>query len=977
MVATYSSMTPSSPSLSPDCPDAVLLTASRAGDLAAFALLVERYQDVVCAIAYNYVGDRAASEDIAQDAFLALWSAIVKIREPDKVRAWLCNTARNLAKTRGRRRRHETLADDHDTAAADNPYDTLADQQERSLVWAALERVPPSYREPLVLYYRDGNSVERVAAMLGLSVEAAQKRLVRGREELRGEVERVERHLPRTRTRAGFATAVLAALVAKRGDAAAATHTAVWWVIALIGAILVGGTLWVVRRGGTASIRQRAVAAQTESPKRAPSAVPLARPASVVESSPPSETGTLRIEGLVVDSNDQPVAGATVVVASNPPRIVTCEDDGSFVVERLLPRTYRFVANAGAVSSQPVSVLATEETEPVILRLRRGWSLDVTVLEERTGKPVPGATVTIAGRDRVSDDHGKARIDGIVAPSLLAVRAPQFGSSFEFIRMTADDAAVHRTIYLDIAHRASGIVRGPDGTPVASATVAAVDRNGVAIESVQTDLAGRWQHDELTAETYTFVATVADIGTSRSRPVDLTGVEAMTGIELAIEADTLVVGHVVDLAGHPVSAATVELFDGDITHRVTASSDRDGRFTIHGPAAGKIEIFASRYPAASKIETRELTRGVRPNEITLTIAPHLIRGVVKIGDEPAAGVQVGAVGTQIADGLFRHLIPRAEDVTNSRGEFVLGPLPEGDYVLRTSRPGFEATELAQLTTPARTGDDHVTIALPVTGRLIGEVVRADGHPIDDVSFTISTFAAGLAFSTPTPLATAQFQIERLTDGTYVIGLSGPGVERKLVENVVIHAGQTTDVGTIRLDTGRTVTGRVIDRDGKGVPNARVIVGRSLRSGLVNTALAIQTGAQVVRSDAGGRFRVAGLDSNPETDIALAVTPVGRSAPIQTGATEGAELVLVVEPTGKLTGTVSIAGKPAIHATVTVSMPGVSEFTRTNDTGSYSFPRLGAGDYCVEVATDLIAEPAGKTCPVAVSSGGNTVRDLAY
>ena len=50
--------------------DEALVKAARGGDRGAFGLLVQRYQDVICAIAYSRVGDIEAAHDIAQDALL-------------------------------------------------------------------------------------------------------------------------------------------------------------------------------------------------------------------------------------------------------------------------------------------------------------------------------------------------------------------------------------------------------------------------------------------------------------------------------------------------------------------------------------------------------------------------------------------------------------------------------------------------------------------------------------------------------------------------------------------------------------------------------------------------------------------------------------------------------------------------------------------------------------------------------------------
>jgi DNA-directed RNA polymerase specialized sigma24 family protein len=64
--------------------DAELLEASRRGERDAFAALIERYQGVVCAVSYSRTGDRALSEDVAQDTFIAAWRQLGQIREPPR-----------------------------------------------------------------------------------------------------------------------------------------------------------------------------------------------------------------------------------------------------------------------------------------------------------------------------------------------------------------------------------------------------------------------------------------------------------------------------------------------------------------------------------------------------------------------------------------------------------------------------------------------------------------------------------------------------------------------------------------------------------------------------------------------------------------------------------------------------------------------------------------------------------------------------
>src|SRR5688572_30705401 len=83
--------------------DVALVNRSRAGDRDAFGELVTRYQSLVCSITYSATGSLATSEDIAQETFLAAWQQLASLREPAKLRSWLCGIARNLANNTLRR----------------------------------------------------------------------------------------------------------------------------------------------------------------------------------------------------------------------------------------------------------------------------------------------------------------------------------------------------------------------------------------------------------------------------------------------------------------------------------------------------------------------------------------------------------------------------------------------------------------------------------------------------------------------------------------------------------------------------------------------------------------------------------------------------------------------------------------------------------------------------------------------------------
>jgi len=200
--------------------DAILVTRSAQGSRPAFAQIVERYQALVCSVAYSATGSITRSEDLAQETFIAAWRGIGALREPERLRPWLCGIARNLSlntlRAHEREPANEALPIEviADTAADD---ETLLGQairdEEQAILWRSIARIPDAYREPLVMFYREQQSVAHVAAALELSEDAVKQRLTRGRRLLQDEVAAfVEGALARSAPGKAFTLAVIAAL---------------------------------------------------------------------------------------------------------------------------------------------------------------------------------------------------------------------------------------------------------------------------------------------------------------------------------------------------------------------------------------------------------------------------------------------------------------------------------------------------------------------------------------------------------------------------------------------------------------------------------------------------------------------------------------------------------------------------------------------------------------------------------------------
>jgi RNA polymerase sigma factor (sigma-70 family) len=216
-------------------PDAELVARTLAGDRDAFNRIVSRYQILICSLAYSRIGHLGHSEDVAQETFITAWKRLRLLRQPEKLRAWLCGIAHNRAKQCLRHEGRLPLVDAEPLETASDmparealPSEQTISREEQAILWRSLEKIPELYREPLILFYREHRSIEHVAAELELSEDAVKQRLSRGRKLLQEGIEEfVEQTLRRTAPTPAFSSAVLAALPLTGGSATAVSVGAV------------------------------------------------------------------------------------------------------------------------------------------------------------------------------------------------------------------------------------------------------------------------------------------------------------------------------------------------------------------------------------------------------------------------------------------------------------------------------------------------------------------------------------------------------------------------------------------------------------------------------------------------------------------------------------------------------------------------------------------------------------------------------
>ena len=152
------------------------LTRVRRLDLATLAQIHDRhYPDVFRYVRYR-LGEEVVSEDIASEVFMRLLDALHKQAGPTKdLRSWLIGTASNLVNDHLRlqySRKTETIENDDDMVAPDNPEKSLDILLQNQQLRQAIRKLTPEQQDVLALRFVEDFSLEQTAAQLRKSINA-------------------------------------------------------------------------------------------------------------------------------------------------------------------------------------------------------------------------------------------------------------------------------------------------------------------------------------------------------------------------------------------------------------------------------------------------------------------------------------------------------------------------------------------------------------------------------------------------------------------------------------------------------------------------------------------------------------------------------------------------------------------------------------------------------------------------------------
>jgi RNA polymerase sigma factor (sigma-70 family) len=362
-----------------------------------------------------------------------------------------------------------------------------------------------------------------------------------------------------------------------------------------------------------------------------------------------------------------------------------------------------------------------------------------------------------------------------------------------------------------------GTVRDASGGPIAGARIA-VSRAGRADRAVlgpgvETDAGGEYELCVEGGRTTMAVEVSAD---GYGAIVLQSQVWGRERFDFSLVPEAVVIGRVIrEDSGEPVAQAHVSLTPGEWGVERTAPrasfSGTDGRFRIAGVAPGRHIVRAIGDRLATARETPiAVEAGQTTDEIELVLETRSsVRGVVVDGGKPVAGAVVSVRTNDPSR-------ESADAVSQPDGSFVLDRVPRGE--VRFSARPYEVVSPRAFQVE-RAMHDRVTIEVSSLGAIVGRVLHRD-RPVDGAPIEIhgpNSHEVGPIRSG----ADGRFEARGLRHGRWIVyGSSEPEGAFGRAPDVQLERGKTAEV-TIDLAYGASISGVVVDQDGKPVPAVSV------------------------------------------------------------------------------------------------------------------------------------------------------------
>ena len=183
--------------------DEDLISLVESADAEAFATLYDRHSRAAFSLAYRMMGERQASEDLMQDAFLKVWRGASSYRaERGSVRTWILSIVHNrgIDQIRSQASRRRTQEKVEASAPRSQPSEAFAEtlrNSQRDQVREALNTLPSEQLKILELAYFSGYTHVEIAELLRLPLGTVKGRMRLGLKKIRDYFESSDAVVPR------------------------------------------------------------------------------------------------------------------------------------------------------------------------------------------------------------------------------------------------------------------------------------------------------------------------------------------------------------------------------------------------------------------------------------------------------------------------------------------------------------------------------------------------------------------------------------------------------------------------------------------------------------------------------------------------------------------------------------------------------------------------------------------------------------
>ncbi|MCO4822452.1 MAG: sigma-70 family RNA polymerase sigma factor [Flavobacteriaceae bacterium] len=160
------------------------------GDANAFAVLVERYKDLVFTLALRMLKHREEAEEVSQDSFIKIYKSLNKFKGDSKFSTWIYKVTYNtcLDRIKKNKRHHNTVTineyTEHHVKTLDNALDKMEAHERNQAIQYCLNLLPSDDSAILNLFYFEELSLEEIAKVVGLKPNNVKVKLFRSRKKL-------------------------------------------------------------------------------------------------------------------------------------------------------------------------------------------------------------------------------------------------------------------------------------------------------------------------------------------------------------------------------------------------------------------------------------------------------------------------------------------------------------------------------------------------------------------------------------------------------------------------------------------------------------------------------------------------------------------------------------------------------------------------------------------------------------------------